>query len=92
MKRKRQIKYLLGDIIGLTVCFFVFIIPFLFMIVNSLKERREANRLSLSLPEVPMWENFVEVLQTNDYQILTAFKNSFILWPVWLYAAQWQAM
>lgn len=79
MKRKRQIKYLLGDIIGLTVCFFVFIIPFLFMVVNSLKERREANRLSLSLPEIPMWENFVEVLQTNDYQILTAFKNSFIL-------------
>lgn len=79
MKRKRQIKYLLGDIIGLTVCFFVFIIPFLFMVVNSLKERREANRLSLSLPEVPMWENFVEVFQTNDYQILTAFKNSFIL-------------
>ena len=79
MKRKRQIKYFLGDIIGLTVCFFVFIIPFLFMVVNSLKERREANRLSLSLPEVPMWENFVEVLQTNDYQILTAFKNSFIL-------------
>lgn len=79
MKRKKQIKYLLGDIIGLTVCFFVFIIPFLFMVVNSLKERREANRLSLSLPEVPMWENFVEVLQTNDYQILIAFKNSFIL-------------
>lgn len=79
MKRKRQIKYLLGDIIGLTICFFVFIIPFLFMVVNSLKERREANRLSLSLPEIPMWENFVEVLQTNDYQILTAFKNSFIL-------------
>lgn len=41
MKRKRQIKYFLGDIIGLTVCFFVFIIPFLFMVVNSLKERRE---------------------------------------------------
>lgn len=79
MKRKRQVKYLLGDIIGLAVCFFVFIVPFLFMAVNSLKERREANRLSLSLPEIPQWQNFVEVFQTNDYQILTAFKNSFIL-------------
>lgn len=79
MKRKRQVKYLLGDIIGLAVCFFIFIVPFLFMAVNSLKERREANRLSLSLPEIPQWQNFVEVFQTNDYQILTAFKNSFIL-------------
>ena len=25
------------------------------------------------------WENFVEVFQANNYQIVTAFKNSFIL-------------
>ena len=79
MKTKRKVQYLIGDVVGLFVCFFIFVIPFLFMVVNSLKERREANKLSLSLPEVPLWNNFLEVIQTNDYQIFTAFKNSFIL-------------
>ena len=79
MKKKRNIQYLIGDVVGLLLCFFVFIVPFLFMIFNSLKERREANKLSLSLPAVPQWQNFVEVIKTNDYQIFTAFKNSFIL-------------
>lgn len=79
MKKKRNIQYLIGDVVGLLLCFFVFIIPFLFMILNSLKERREANKLSLSIPAVPQWQNFAEVIKTNDYQIFTAFKNSFIL-------------
>lgn len=79
MKNKRRAKYLMGDIIGLAACFCVFVIPFIFMFVNALKDRRSANKLSLSWPEVPQWENFLEVFQTGDYQILTAFKNSIIL-------------
>ena len=64
---------------GMLTAFFIFIIPFLFMLVNALKERREANLLSLSLPKSLRWQNFVEVFQANDYQILTAFKNSLLL-------------
>ena len=79
MKKKRTIRSLIGDVVGLLVCFVVFVVPFIFMVINSLKERREANKLSLALPESIAWENFVEVFQTNDYQILTAFKNSIIL-------------
>ncbi|MDD3361224.1 MAG: carbohydrate ABC transporter permease [Hespellia sp.] len=79
MKKKKSIKYIIGDIVGLMTCFFVFIVPFIFMLVNALKDRREANRLSLALPEMPQWQNFVEVFKTGDYQILTAFKNSIIL-------------
>ena len=79
MQKKRTVRTLIGDIVGLLVCFVVFVIPFLFMLINSLKERREANRLCLSLPDAFEWSNFVEVFQTNDYQILTAFKNSIIL-------------
>ncbi len=79
MQKKKGRRFLIGDIAGLLVCFVVFVIPFLFIVVNSLKERREANRLSLSLPETFSLDNFIEVLQTNDYQILTAFKNSILL-------------
>lgn len=79
MQKKRNLRTWIGDIAGLLICFVVFVIPFLFMVINSLKERREANKLSLSLPTKFEWSNFVEVFQTNDYQILTAFKNSIIL-------------
>lgn len=77
--KKRKILVLIGDIAGLAACFIVFVIPFLFMILNSLKDKKSANKLSLSLPEVWHWENFREVFETRNYIILTAFKNSFIL-------------
>jgi len=77
MKRKHL--YLLGDILGLLGAFVIFIIPFIFMFTNSLKERREANLLGLSFPHNPQWQNFVEVFQTNNFQILRGFRNSAIL-------------
>ncbi len=79
MKKKKTIGALLGDIIGLSICFFVFIIPFVFMFVNSMKDRLGANKLQISLPAKWHWENFAEVFKTGNYQILTAFKNSILL-------------
>lgn len=70
---------LLEDMAGLFVSVLVFVFPFLFMLFNSLKERREANLLNFSIPRVFHWENYVEVFQTNDYVLLKAFKNSMIL-------------
>ncbi|MDE6906845.1 MAG: carbohydrate ABC transporter permease [Lachnospiraceae bacterium] len=78
MEKKKRL-YLLGDILGFLGAFIVFIVPFLFMMVNALKERREANLLSISFPKEMHWENFLEVFQTNDYQLITAFKNSGLL-------------
>lgn len=75
MKKKKRL-YLLGDIIGVIAAFIIFIVPFAFMLVNALKERREANLLSIALPTEFHWENFAEVFRANNYQILTAFKNS----------------
>lgn len=78
MSKKKGL-YLLGDVLGLLVAVIVFIVPFAFMLVNSLKERRESNLLQLSLPTEFHWENFTEVFKANNYQIITAFKNSAIL-------------
>lgn len=78
MKKKKAL-YLVGDIVGILTAILVFIVPFAFMLVNSLKERRESNLLQLSWPTKLQWKNFLEVFQANDYQILTAFKNSAIL-------------
>lgn len=78
MKKKKRLT-LLGDILGCIFGILIFAVPFVFMFVNSLKDRREANLLNLSLPTEWMWENFKEVISANNYQILTAFKNSIIL-------------
>ena len=78
MKNKKKV-FLIGDIVGIIVAVVIFIIPFLFMLINALKDRRGANLLKLELPEQFHWENFVEVFQANNYQLLTAFKNSFLI-------------
>ena len=53
--KKRRFWYILGDMIGLIAAFIVFIIPFIFMLVNSLKERKDANLLSISWPKALRW-------------------------------------
>ncbi len=78
MKKQKRIT-LLGDILGCIFAILIFATPFLFMLVNALKDRRGANLLQISLPTEWMWENFKQVFEANNYQILTAFKNSFIL-------------
>jgi len=77
VKKKRWI--ILGDVIGVMAALIIFIIPFAFMFVNSLKERREANLLKMSWPGVLHWDNYLEVFKANNYQIITAFKNSGII-------------
>ncbi len=79
MKTKRNKLTLTGDVVGLLLCAVFYVIPFFFMIVNSLKDRKEANKLSISLPETLHFENFREVFQSSNYQVLTAFKNSILL-------------
>ena len=70
MKRKKRI-LLLGDIVGMAAAVIVFVFPFLCMFVNSLKDRREANLLSMALPVKPLWSNYKEVFESNNYIILT---------------------
>ena len=76
-KKKRQI--LIGDIVGCALAVIVFIFPFYFMFINSLKDRREANKLSIPFPTSIHWENYLDVLKNNNYQVLIAFKNSFLI-------------
>ena len=78
MKREKKLT-LLGDILGVIITVVVFIVPFWFMLVNSLKDRKEANLMNIAWPSQMHWENYAEVFQTNDYMLLTAFKNSLII-------------
>jgi len=79
MGKKKKGLLLLGDVVGMLAAFFIFIIPFAFMLINSLKDRKEANSLSLAMPAVFRWENYLEVLTHSNGIVLTAFKNSLLI-------------
>ena len=58
----------------------IFIVPFYFIVVNAVKDRREASLRSIALPsEWHFWDNLVAVIQTRNYMVVTAFINSTIL-------------
>lgn len=77
--RSKQRKRLAAEIAGWLVATLVFIVPFLFIIFNSLKTRREASSLTLIPPLTPQWSNYWEVLTYNNNEIFRAFKNSLLL-------------
>ncbi len=78
MKKKKRL-LLLGDILGVVVTCVIFLVPFYFMLVQSLKSKAEANKLSISWPSELHFENYIEVFKHGNYQLVTAFKNSGIL-------------
>jgi raffinose/stachyose/melibiose transport system permease protein len=57
----------------------VFIVPFVFILLNALMSRQEANLLNFALPSAIYWDNFVFVFEVNNFQILRAFRNSGII-------------
>jgi len=77
--KKRKAGTLISEIIGWFIAVVVFVLPFLFVLFNSLKDRKGANKLRFTLPEIFHWENYVEVIKNNHYQILVAFKNSALI-------------
>ncbi|MBQ9065552.1 MAG: carbohydrate ABC transporter permease [Blautia sp.] len=78
MKKQKRL-LVLGDIIGVIVTAIIFLVPFYFMFIQSIKSKKEASRLSISLPTEVHFENYAEVFKYNNYQLVRAFKNSGIL-------------
>jgi raffinose/stachyose/melibiose transport system permease protein len=78
--KKRAQRYFLGGA-AILVSIFVFVVPFAFIVLTALKDKREASLRQFSLPEngYHLWANLVEVIRTRDYMLLTAFINSTIL-------------
>lgn len=78
MKKQKRFT-LLADIIGVVVTVILFLVPFYFMFVQSIKTKKEASRLSISWPTEVHFENYLEVIKYNNFQLIKAFKNSAIL-------------
>ncbi|MBR2766130.1 MAG: carbohydrate ABC transporter permease [Blautia sp.] len=78
MKKQKRLT-LIGDIVGVLVTAVLFLIPFYFMFVQSIKSKKEAARLSISWPTELHFENYPEVFKFNNYQLVRAFRNSAVL-------------
>jgi raffinose/stachyose/melibiose transport system permease protein len=58
----------------------VFLVPFTFIVLMALKDRQDAALRTFTLPiTYHLWDNLIEVIQTRNYMLLTAFMNSVIL-------------
>ncbi len=69
-----------GGWAAILVSVVVFIVPFYFVAINAVKDRREASLRSIKLPSTThFWDNLVAVIETRDYMVVTAFINSTIL-------------
>lgn len=75
----RARRYLLGGV-AIVASLIVFVVPFAFIILTALKDQRQSARLTFELPTSwHLWDNLVEVIQTNNFMVVTAFVNSMIL-------------
>jgi raffinose/stachyose/melibiose transport system permease protein len=71
--RRWMRKYLVG-IIAIIASVVIFLLPFVFVFLQSAKSPQEAGLVEFSFPsEWLFWQNLVEVLEKNDYQVLWAF-------------------
>jgi raffinose/stachyose/melibiose transport system permease protein len=66
---------------AILVSIVVFLVPFAFIVLMAIKDKRESSRRGFSLPEngIFFWDNLVKVVETRDYMLIHAFVNSMIL-------------
>ena len=76
----RRPSHIIGGLAAVLVSIVVFLVPFAFIVIQALKDVRESSDRSFALPTTwHLWDNFVEVISTRDYMLVTAFINSIIL-------------
>jgi len=77
---KRRLRPVLIGGAAMLAFLVVFVLPFLFILLQAVKDRRAANKLDFTWPET--WhfrENLVAVIETRDYMVLLAFFNSTLI-------------
>lgn len=79
MTNRKKLYTVVGTAIGCVSAFILFIVPFLFMFLESVKDRKESNQLRLSLPTEWHFENYITVFKNQNYQLVRAFLNSALI-------------
>jgi len=79
-KTWKLIKAYWVDAVVLVIVGILFIVPFAFILFTASKSPQEAGLFKFTWPgEIKLWENLVGVIQTNNYQMALALRNSIVL-------------
>ena len=80
MSRRVRIQRWIIGMIAILMSAIVFLVPFAFVLIQAAKSPTEASSMDFALPAHWLfWDKLVQVLQSNDGIIITAFVNSTIL-------------
>jgi raffinose/stachyose/melibiose transport system permease protein len=72
-------RYWIGGL-GILVSSIVFVVPFLFILVTAIKTKQEASLLQFTWPgQFEFIQNIIDVVETQDYMLLTAYFNSTVI-------------
>jgi raffinose/stachyose/melibiose transport system permease protein len=73
-------KHRFVSVVAILVSIVVFVVPFAFIVLTAMKDRRQASLLDFSWPRhFRFVQNFVDVVEARDYMLIIAFINSTIL-------------
>ena len=73
-------RQLVTGLIATALASVIFILPFAFIFLTAVKTKQDASTLLFSWPMTwQPWANFVEVIQTRNYQLLLAYLNSTVI-------------
>ena len=81
-RRRRPTKWrpIITGALAMVVAFVVFVVPFLFIALQAVKNRRDASRLNFAWPsEWQAWQNFRDVISERNYMLLLATFNSTVI-------------
>ena len=77
--RKPRPNYLLSAV-AIVASLVIFVVPFVFIALTAVKDRRQAAEFDFSWPQrFQLVQNFVDVVQARDYLLIIAYINSTIL-------------
>jgi raffinose/stachyose/melibiose transport system permease protein len=77
--RRPRPNYVLSGV-AILASLVVFVVPFIFIVLTAVKDRRQASEFDFSWPEqFQLVQNFVDVVRARDYLLLIAYINSTIL-------------
>lgn len=79
----KRMRTVLWQIFAVFITIFIYLIPFYFVVINSMKTKKEAGLMAINFPAefslTQIFENYREVLTSSKYLVLRAFKNSILL-------------
>lgn len=79
MKKIKKARLALAAVVANIVVLSIYAVPFLFVLLNSFKDKRGASQMKMSWPEVFHPENYIDVANTPGSNLFVAFKNSMII-------------